>query len=522
MVNPLIGTNHGTAIKIPFLLLALSLLVLPVAAVRMQEYVNFNILGGDYDHWDVSPFTPGAKESCRDACLNDLRCTAVTYQLPEFTGTDKANCWKKEGTFTESNLAPQPYTYIWLKIQDTVILSIGSTPAGARIYLNDVDTLYTTPHDFLDKQAGGYAVRLTLSGYEDYQVGVAVNAGQTAAIGALLIPVQPATPTTGDLSISSTPSGATVIIDGISRGTTPTTVFGLTAGSHTVRVTMGGYGDYESSWVVTAGQTTPVTVSLSSATTGTISVSSTPSSASVFLDGVNKGMTPASLTGVAPGSHTVRISMAAYDDYSTTVTVIAGQVATVNAVLKTASGNGAIEVRSQPSGATINLDGSQKGTTPSKLTNVKAGSHELTLSLAGYPDWKQMVTVKGGETVSVNAVMGTAAPTTAGQTAASGTGSLSVTTIPAGAQVYVDGALIGNSPTRSSGLTAGSHALMIKMDGYKDLSVFVMITAGQTTEYSTSLVEGTPGVGQRTPGFTAVLGILAITGLLAVRRLVRP
>jgi hypothetical protein len=63
---------------------------------------------------------------------------------------------------------------------------------------------------------------------------------------------------------------------------------------------------------------------------------------------------------------------------------------------------------------------------------------------------------------------------------------------------------------------------MIKMDGYKDLSVFVMITAGQTTEYSTSLVEGTPGVGQRTPGFTAVLGILAITGLLAVRRLVRP
>jgi hypothetical protein len=481
----MVCVSYGSVMKIPFILLAVSLLLIPgvSAAYTMERHDNQNIQGGDYDHWDVAPGaqTAGAEESCRDRCLSDSKCTAVTYQRPAFTGTANANCWLKTGT-TASQLQYQHDTVIWLKVMEKTLpqapkapvvstgyLIVSTNPQGAQIFLDGIAQTQVTNYRFENLAAGTYHVRVSLAGYEDQTATAEVPANSGNGVAWTLIPIASAAPTTGTLSISSTPSGAAVIIDGVSRGVTPTTVTDLTAGSHEIRVTMSGYGDYEGTATVTAGQTTPVTVSLSTViTTAQITSTQTTSSPS------------------------------------------------------TGSGTGSIEVRSQPSAATISLDGAQKGKTPAKLTNVKAGSHEVALSLAGYPDWKQTVTVKNGETASINAVMGTSAQTTGGQPAASGTGSLSVATIPAGAQVYVDGVLIGNSPTKTSGLEAGSHILLIKMDGYQELSVPVSITSGQTTEYSSSLVSGTATMNKRTPGFASVLGILAIISLLAGRRIVRP
>jgi hypothetical protein len=355
---------------------------------------------------------------------------------------------------------------------------------------------------------------VSLAGYADSESIVAVNAGQTAAYTVVLSASQP---TTGYMSVMSVPSGATVIVDGVSRGATPTTVSGLAAGTHTVRISLAGYADYEGTWAVNPGQTTQVAVTLASPTTGTLSVTSTPGSANVAVDDVARGKTPLTISGLDPGSHKVTISMSGYIDYITDVQITAGQVTAVSAVLKVGSNTGTIEVSSEPSGASVNLDGWQKGNTPVSLQNVRTGNHELTLSLAGYPDWKQTVTVSSGRTTTVNAVMETSPATGAG------TGSLSVATTPAGAQVIVDGVLIGNSPTKSTGLAPGSHTLLLRMEGYQDLSVPITITTGQTTEYSTSLAPaaGAGLMSNRTPGFTAVLVVLALTVIVAGRTRLR-
>jgi len=477
MVNHIIETLSRTVMKIPFILLVLCLLVLPVAAVTWERHDNQNINGNDLG-WGTPLDISGndAIAACQQMCLENAGCKAFTYQAPGVGYSGKAECWLKSSY--EGPLVTLNGAIIFFKIPDlpappappqTGTLSVWSNPTGARIYLNNQDTGFTTPHDFMNLPFGGYDVRLTLTGYADDSTGVAVNAGLATSIVRTLIL---APPTTGSLSFSSTPSGAAVIVDGVSRDVTPTTVKDLTAGSHTVRITMPGYGAYEGTATVTAGQTTPVTVSLSTLITTT---------------------------------------------QTTTTQTTKSQTTTTQT---TSSGTGFIEVRSQPSGATINLDGVPiEGKTPAKLTNVKAGSHEVVLSLTGYPEWKQTVTVKTGETASINAVLGTSAQTTVGQPAASGTGSLSVSTTPTGAQVYVDGAFIGNSPTKTSGLSAGSHFLTFKMDGYTDLGVGITITTGQTTEYSTSLVSSNAGVNKRTPGFAAVLGILSIACIVAGRRL---
>lgn len=68
---------------------------------------------------------------------------------------------------------------------------------------------------------------------------------------------------------------------------------------------------------------------------GSIQVNSTPTGATIYLDGVNTGnKTNSTLTGVDPGNHTIKLTKDAYVDYSASVSVSAGQTATVNATLK--------------------------------------------------------------------------------------------------------------------------------------------------------------------------------------------
>jgi CheY-like chemotaxis protein len=68
-------------------------------------------------------------------------------------------------------------------------------------------------------------------------------------------------PTTGSLSITTEPSGATVLVDGQARGTTPLTVENLPPGSHAV-VLRNGEGVVERSVVVKLGETATLDASI--------------------------------------------------------------------------------------------------------------------------------------------------------------------------------------------------------------------------------------------------------------------
>ncbi len=63
------------------------------------------------------------------------------------------------------------------------------------------------------------------------------------------------------LEITSTPAGATVTIDGLSRGVTPLSM-GLFPGTHEVSVTMDGYKEYRSNIVTLEGQRQTIAVKL--------------------------------------------------------------------------------------------------------------------------------------------------------------------------------------------------------------------------------------------------------------------
>jgi PEGA domain-containing protein len=67
------------------------------------------------------------------------------------------------------------------------------------------------------------------------------------------------------------------------------------------------------------------------------------------------------------------------------------------------------------------------------------------------------------------------------------TGSLYVTTLPSGADVWVDGAYVGRSPLVVGALTPGRHAVGLTKSGWTPLQLDVTVEAGQATLSSTRL-----------------------------------
>jgi hypothetical protein len=62
-------------------------------------------------------------------------------------------------------------------------------------------------------------------------------------------------PTTGNVSVYSSPSGASILIDGVYHGTTPASLAGIQQGNHIIRLTQSGFYDYEGSIYVIPGET---------------------------------------------------------------------------------------------------------------------------------------------------------------------------------------------------------------------------------------------------------------------------
>ena len=66
-------------------------------------------------------------------------------------------------------------------------------------------------------------------------------------------------------------------------------------------------------------------------------------------------------------------------------------------------------------------------------------------------------------------------------------GSLAVITDPPGAEIFMDGDFKGVSPVTLTGLSTGTHTVLLTLQDYADNKTNISITAGQTRKYTTAL-----------------------------------
>ncbi len=290
----------------------------------------------------------------------------------------------------------------------TGTIRIESSPTHATVELDGqtfVGPISATPATIPDLAPGRHTVKLSHDGYYDWGPNdVYVTAGETTPVHATMTPIPPP-PTTGAISVQSSPSGATIKLDDYIGPRTPYTFTTVSPGRHKLVLSHDGYYDWPTDVDVEAGHTAYVYGQLIPIpTTGTITVFSSPSGADIYLDNKYVGRTVYTITGVLPGPHTVKLCLVGYSDWSISVPVTVGETTPVHATLTPIPTTGAISVKSEPPGANIGLDGVPiNALTPYTIPNVVAGPHTLVLALKGYLDWSADVQVAPGKTAEVDA-----------------------------------------------------------------------------------------------------------------------
>ncbi|WP_342686014.1 DUF3344 domain-containing protein [Methanoculleus sp. UBA291] len=271
---------------------------------------------------------------------------------------------------------------------------VTSTPAGAAVWLDGEDTGQVTDTTLTNVPAGDHVVTLKLDGYANASTPVTVAEGEMSEVDLAL------TDRIGCLEVTSTPDGAAIFIDGEDMGeVTNATIDGVGVGNHNVTLKKGGYVDAVAGVTITENETATLHLTLIEAT-GSIAVTSTPTGATIWIDGIETGRTTdATLTDIPAGEHTVTVKIAGYADAAANVTVEHGETAPVHFGLVPPTGS--IAVTSIPDGARIFLDGTETGEmTNATLTNVPPGDHTVRVELDGYQTAEEILTVTAGETVS--------------------------------------------------------------------------------------------------------------------------
>ncbi|MBN1338808.1 MAG: PEGA domain-containing protein [Bacteroidales bacterium] len=139
---------------------------------------------------------------------------------------------------------------------------------------------------------------------------------------------------------------------------------------------------------VTAGQ--PLTVTLNpQPRLGTLKITSTPFDASIALNGKDYGKTPATIRALLIGDYTLQLSKPLHAAQSFTVTIKENEVTEINREL--ASGR-TVTISSEPSGATLILNGKAEGATP-KSVSVAFGENRVKLTKNGYVDFEERFNV---------------------------------------------------------------------------------------------------------------------------------
>jgi len=217
---------------------------------------------------------------------------------------------------------------------------------------------------------------------------------------------------------------------------------------------------------------TIVLLQLTNQKTGSIVIDSFPRKASVYLDGEFKGETPIPIKNLTFKKYTVRISFENYKDYVEDVTLTGNNPKKViYAILehKTFS----INVSSDPENADVYLDGILKGKTPLVITDIVQGEkHILEIKLDNYETFKEEVSEEK------NNIFAKLMPITT---------HLIVTSVPANADVFINGVLAHKTPFEQKNLEEGNYEIQVKMPNYKTYQETIKLEKGKKVEINVAL-----------------------------------
>ena len=399
----------------------------------------------------------GKKAGTTPAIIKYLSLTTHTITI----SIDGYNVWS-ESVEVEAEKEKE-LTAKLLEIRGTV--NINSRPSGALIHIDGKEA-GTTPQTITDLTAGMHMVEASMEGYEHWNENIKVIVGKEYTMTAALQEIA------GTIDIKSEPSNATILVNGKETGSTPETIKDLKPGMYQVEVRMDGFENWSNSVEVASGKESKLTVALQQLTCS-VNISSEPSDATILIDNSERGTTPQTIKGLSLGTHKIEVRMTGYEDWNENITVKTDKDNTVNALLQKITGS--INIQSDPSNATILIDGNKAGTTPATIKDLSPGTHMVDISMEGHAEWRESVEIISGEKIDLTATLQMEV------------GSLDIKSKPSGAIVLLDSNEVGTTPAALSSIPVGPHEIKIKIDGYEDWKRSIIIKKGKVNSLNATL-----------------------------------
>lgn len=205
---------------------------------------------------------------------------------------------------------------------------------------------------------------------------------------------------------------------------------------------------------------------------GTLAIQTNPTGASVEIDGQPRGVTPLSLS-LSPGRHTLKLANEG-NVRSMPITIVAGgQVSQLIELPRASSLLGELQVRTEPAGAQVTVDGHAYGRSPLTVEGLSPGVHSVVLENE-LGSMTQEVKIEAGTTASL--VVPMSAPKNAPVS-----GWISVNA-PVALQIFEDSRLLGTSQSDRIMVSVGRHELVLVNEavGFSQSQV-VQVTPGRVT-----------------------------------------
>ena len=238
----------------------------------------------------------------------------------------------------------------------------------------------------------------------------------------------------------------------------------LLRGDYDLAVSAPGYRPYAAPLAVSREARQRVEITLQ-ALPGRLSLDTRPAAATLFIDGEVAGETPLEDLAVAAGEHELRIEAPRHRPLTRTLSVTGRNVQQrLSLALQPAWAE--VSIATAPAGATLFVDGEARGETPATF-EILEGERRLALRRPGYAALQRTLRLEAGAGVD----LGTLALTPA-------TGVLTLTSVPGGTNVSVDGEFAGQTPLDLELSPDKDHRISLSRAGYRRATQTLRLAAG--------------------------------------------
>jgi hypothetical protein len=369
--------------------------------------------------------------------------------------------------------APQPAK---LELQSTG----DATATGADVLIDGVHR-GTVPNSF-ELLAGRHQLEVRKTGFKPFNDWIDLAEGERRTRD---VSLERAEAPAGTLLVTSD-AGGEVWLDGAKKDAAPAIITGVPAGEHVIEVRKEGLAPWRQTVTVVSGQQAKVAANFGAAAAppppppaavASLRVIANEPDVQVFIDGEDKGRAPVTLPNIKPGEHIVEGRKAKYKSVEQSVKVATGENSIVHLKLDPAPPDrphAALKVQSTVPNAEVFVDGSSLGRAPVDRNDLDPGKHYVVVHKDGFTDFKREVMLIENQPVALVADL-------------SATGGMRILSTPEGADVRIDGELIGKTPVSRDTVGAGDHVVEFRLKGYYDHKETMKVEGGREKIFSVDL-----------------------------------